>query len=299
MIYDLIIVGGGPAGLSAAVYSARYKINVALITKETGGLAATAHKVCNFPSYVSVSGFELMQNFNKQVEELKVPIIYSEINEIKKLDNNFEVITSDKKYKTKKVIIATGTKRKQLNVKGEKEFLGRGVSYCATCDAAFFKDKLVSVIGGSDAALTAALLLSEFAKKVYIIYRKDKFSKAEPSWIELVEKDKKITSLFEQEVKEIFGDKNVEGVLLKSGEKIKCEGVFIEIGSEPDIKFAKELNLKTEKGYIKTDKNQETSVKGIYAAGDITNKELKQIVTASAEGAVAAYNIYKELKKSK
>ncbi len=297
-VYDLIIIGGGPAGLTAAVYSARYKLNQMIITREVGGLAATAHKICNFPSYEAISGFELMQKMHAQVEALEVPITYTGVESITKIDNYFEVLTDNGNVLTaRKIICAGGTEHNKLNVKGEQEFLGLGVSYCATCDGAFYKNKTVAVIGGSDAALTAALLLAEFANKVYIIYRKEKFFRAEPAWVEQVEKNTKIEPIFSEEVTEILGEKSVHSVKLKSGKEIKLDGVFIEIGSTPKTELLKKLGLQYEHGYIIIDSKQETTVNGFYAAGDITNTELKQIVTAASQGAIAAYNVYTALKK--
>jgi len=298
MDYDLIIIGAGPAGLTAAVYAARYKLNVLIISRDSGGLAATAHKICNYPSYPEVSGFDLMQKFVKQVEELKVPVIYEDVHKIEKVKEKFIVSTVNKKYKSKKIIFAIGTTRSKLNVPGEKNLLGRGVSYCATCDAAFFKNKITAVVGGSDAALTASLLLNEYASKVYIVYRKGAFIRGEPAWIELVDKEKKIEKLFNEEILEIIGNDKVEGVKLKSGKTLNIDGIFIEIGSVPEVSLAHDLGVKlNEKNYVITDKEQKTSVLGFFAAGDITNNCLKQIVTAASEGAVAAYQAYSEIKK--
>ncbi len=294
--YDLVIIGAGPAGLTAGIYAARYKLNVIILSKDMGGLAATAHRICNFPSYEEIGGMQLMERMTNQALKLGVKINYETVLEITK-NKEFIIKTSSKEYSSKKVIFAGGTERKKLNVPGEEKLLGRGVSYCATCDAAFFKNKIVSVVGGSDAALTAALLLSEYAEKVFIIYRQKEFSKAEPAWVDLVRKEKKIKVLFEEEIKEIMGEVKVEEIKLSSGKKIKVDGVFVEIGSVPKLDLLNSLKIRTEnRGYILVNENQETNVQGFYAAGDITNNELKQIVTASAGGAIAAYNSYKSIK---
>lgn len=296
--YDLIIIGGGPAGLSAAIYAARYKLKTAVFSKTIGGIAATAHKICNYPSYKEIKGFELMQKFTEQAKSLGASILYNEIIKIKKEKLDFIVSTKKTDYFCKKILITIGTVRKKLNVPGEARLLGKGVSYCATCDAGLFQDKIVAIIGGSDAALTAALLLSEYSDKVYLIYRKSKFFRAEPSWIDLIENNKKIIVLFNEEIIKINGKEKVQGVNLKSGKTLELDGVFIEVGSLPKIDFLSNLKLEQdEKGYILVDKNQKTNEKGIYAAGDITNNVLKQIITAGAEGAIAAYNIYQEIKK--
>ncbi|MFA7708128.1 MAG: FAD-dependent oxidoreductase [Candidatus Pacearchaeota archaeon] len=296
--YDLIIIGGGPAGLSAAIYAARYKLKTAVFSKTIGGIAATAHKIYNYPSYKEIKGFELMQKFIEQVKGLEVPIIYNEIIEVKRQKTGFVVFTKKASYFCKKLLMAMGTVRKKLGVPGEAGLSGKGVSYCATCDGTLFKDKTVAIIGGSDAALTSALLLAEYSTKVYIIYRRDKFFRAEPSWISLVEKNKKIECIFNEEITKINGKERVEGVDLKSGKKLKLDGVFIEAGSLPKIEFVSDLKIEKDKeGYVLVDKTQKTNEKGVYAAGDITNNVLKQIVTAGAEGAIAAYSIYQEIKK--
>lgn len=295
-IYDLIIVGAGPAGLTAAVYAGRYLLNTIVIGITPGGTITEAHKVCNFPSYKSISGIELIKKIIEQVKDLGIDIKQEEVKEIKK-NKIFEVKTNNSIYKTKKIILAIGRKKEKLNVKGEDKFLGKGVSYCAVCDASFFKNKIVAVIGGSNAALTSALLLAKHAKKVYIIYRKEKFFRAEPLWVKQVEKNKKIKTFFNSNLKEIYGDEKVKGAKLNNEKDIKVSGIFIEIGSIPNKEFPKQLNLETEKGYIKINKKQETSIKGIYAAGDITNNSLKQMITACGEGAIAATSAYKEIKK--
>jgi thioredoxin reductase (NADPH) len=297
--YDLIIIGGGPAGLMAAVYAARYKLKTLVVSKTMGGTAATAHKICNHPSHVEIKGFELMQKYTKQVEELKVPIIYDEVTNLEIGKNNeFKVSVSEDEFKAKKVIFAIGTERTKLNIPGENKLLGRGVSYCATCDAALFKNKTVAVVGGSNAALTAALLLAEYCHKVYLIYRGEKFIRPEPAWVELVENEKKIEILFKEEVVEIKGEKSVEEIKLKSGKMLKLNGVFVETGSIAKTDLISNLNVKLdERGYVTTDKEGKTDIHGLFAAGDITNNTLKQIVTAAAEGAIAAHSAYKEIKQ--
>jgi len=293
--YDVIILGAGPAGLTAAIYATRYKLNIVVIGKEIGGTASYAHKVCNYPSYNEISGTELMMKIMEQVKVLGVEILNEEVVKITGKDGKFAVKTKKKDYLGKKIIYAGGTVRSKLNV-GEDKYIGKGVSYCATCDAPLFNGKEVVVVGGSNAALTSSLLLSEYASKVYSIYRGEKFN-GEPSWIELVNKNKKIKSMFNEEIAEFIGENFVEGVKLKSGKELKVEGVFIEIGGIPESYVLSTLNVKKDKkGYIITDKSGKTSVKGFYAAGDITDGILKQIITACGEGAVAGFGVYGELK---
>jgi len=295
--YDLIIIGAGPAGLTAGIYARRYLLNILIIGKSYGGTITEAHKVCNFPSEEEINGFELGSKMIKQAEALGAEIKSEKVEDIKKDNDEFKVKTDKGLYKTKSIILAAGRKKQKLNIPGEKEFLGKGVSYCATCDAAFYKEKTVAVVGGSNSALTAALLLSEYAKKVYIIYRKDKFFRAEPAWKKQIEKNKKIKCIFNSNIKEIHGKESVKEVLLSSGETLTLDGVFVEIGAVPDETLTKKTDINTENGYIIVNKKQETNIKGIYAAGDLTNNPLKQVITACGEGAIAAKTAFDELKK--
>jgi thioredoxin-disulfide reductase len=294
--YDLIIIGVGPAGLTAAIYAARYKLNVLAIGESFGGMAGKAYEVCNFPSYENVKGPELMMKMTNQVKELGVEIKYEKVLEIKNEDE-FKVITKDKEYFAKKIIFATGSERKKLGIENEEEFVGKGVHYCATCDASFYKDKIAGVVGGSDSALTAALLLTQFAKKVYVIYRKEEFCRAEPIWVDEVKKNKKIIPIFNSNVTKLIGDKKLEEIELDTGKNLKINGLFIEIGSIPNTNLAKKINVKIDCENIEVDKKQKTNIDGFFAAGDITNNPLKQIITACGEGAVAADTAYNELKK--
>lgn len=296
-VFDLIIVGAGPAGLTAAVYAGRYLLNTLVIGELHGGTISEADKVCNFPTYVSITGMQLSMKMIEQVKNLGIEIKSERVKSIKK-DNLFEIKTNNSVYKSKKIILAIGRDKRRLGIKNEDKFLGKGVSYCATCDAGFYKDKIVSVVGGSNAALTAALLLEKYAKKVYLIYRQDKFSKAEPTWIKQVENSNKIETIFNAEVKEIVGSDKVEGIILDSKKEISLSGIFVEIGAVPNAELAKQLNLKLDQEYIVTDKKQKTSLDGVFAAGDITNNSLKQVITACGEGAIAAASAYEEIKKS-
>jgi len=297
--YDLIIIGAGPAGLTAALYAARYRINLLVIGKIPGGLINEASKVCNFPSYEDISGFELSRKMIEQIKKLDVNIKNEEILEIKKKEKGFELTSNKEKYFAKKIIFATGSERKKLGIEKEKEFVGKGISYCATCDAGFYKNKIAGVVGGSDAALTAALLLADFAKKVYIIYRKDKFFRGDKIWIEEVEKSNKITPLFNSVITKLIGKEKLKAVEINKEKNLELDGLFIEVGSLPNIELAKEIGVKTEKKQIIVDNSQKTNIKGFFAAGDVTNNPLKQMITACGEGAVAANSVYRELIKEK
>jgi len=296
--YDLIIIGAGPAGLTAAIYAARYKLNVLVIGQLPGGTASEASEICNYPSEGEISGVALMQKMIKNVKNFCIEIKSEEVIKICK-NKMFEVQTKKEIYCGKKIILASGTKRRKLGIEKEKELTGKGISYCATCDGGFYKDKIAGVIGGGNSALTAALLLSKFAKQVYIFYRKDKFTKAEPAWTEEVEKNEKIKTMFNVEVKKFLGESKIEGVELNNDETINLDGVFIEIGSVPSVELAAQCGVELEKDYIKADKEQKTNVAGFFAAGDITNNVLKQIITACAEGAIAAQSAYREIVKGK
>ena len=302
MIYDLIIIGAGPAGLSAAIYASRYNLNTFIISEEIGGMAAEAYKIENYPGFKSIPGMELMNKFKEQVKGL-VDIKQERVIEFKK-ENNFVITTKKSIYKSKTVIVAAGTKRRKLNIKGEKEFLGRGVSYCATCDAAFFKDRIVGVVGGNDAAAMSALLLAEYAKKVFIIYRKEKI-RAEPLRVSQLEKNKKITIINSTNVVAVNGDKMMSSVTLdrefNNSKELNLNGLFIEIGSIPSTVLTKKLGIKLdEEGYIIVDSSQKTNVNGFYAAGDITSgsNKFRQIITATSEGAIAAHSVYEFLKNN-
>jgi len=292
----LIIVGSGPAGLTAAIYAGRYLLDTLVIGELNGGTISEASEVCNFPSYKNITGLELTKKLVEHVEHLGVEIKQEIVEKIEK-GENFVIKTNNSIYRARAIILATGSKKRKLNVKGEKEFLGRGVSYCATCDATFFKDKKVAVVGGSDAALTAAILLSEYAEKTYIVYRKSKFFRAEPTWIKQVENNKKIEPVFNSNIIEIKGSNKVEEIILDTGKKLSVDGVFVEIGLIPNIELAEQLKLDLENGHIVTDKFQRTSLPGVFAAGDVTNNPLKQAITASAEGAIAANTAYEKIKR--
>lgn len=296
-MYDLIIIGAGPAAYSAAIYAARYKLKTIVIGKMPGGLATEAFEIYNYPSYLKISGIDLMKKFEEHVKSLGVEVKYDSVEKITGKNNDFKIKTKySGKLSTKKILIASGTEKRRLDVKGESKFLGKGISYCATCDGALFKNKLVGVIGGGDTALTSALLLSRFAKEVYIIYRRDKFFRAEPSWVELVDKEKKIKKIFKANVIEVKGDKFLKEVVLDNGNILKLDGLFVEIGSKPNINFTDKLAL-DKKNYIKVDCMMRTNLKGIFAAGDITTTPLKQIITAAADGAIAAHTAYEEISR--
>lgn len=295
-MYDIIILGGGPAGLNAALYAVRSNLKVLIISNLIGGAIGEAHNVENWLGTKSITGMELVNNFREHAEEQGVEIKQEEVKGVRANDSGF-VINGD--YECKKVIIALGTERRKLAVDDEENFLGKGVSYCATCDGAFFRDKIVGVVGGANAAADAALLLADIASKVYIIYRKDKL-RAEAKRVSAIEKNEKIECLYGVNVKEMKGEAMLKSVVLDDGKELELDGLFVEIGSVPAVTLAKELGVELcENGCIKVDSSQRTNVKGIYAAGDITNGSdgFRQVITAAAEGAIAAKSVFKDIKE--
>jgi thioredoxin reductase (NADPH) len=292
-MYDLIIVGGGPAGMSAAVYAARYRLKTLLLSRHFGGAMAEAHRIENYPGYKEISGVQLAQEMRAQVEHLGVEIIEEDAQLIEKKEN----FVANRQYESRYLILALGTHRRKLNLPNEKRFIGKGVSYCASCDAAFFKGKNVGVVGGRDAACMAADLLTQYAKKVFIIYRGEQL-KAQPSVCEKTEKNPKIETVFKNNVVELVGEEFLEAVKLDSGEQIPLEGLFIEIGGKPSDGLIKDIGIEVDsEGYVVVDEHQMTSVEGVYAAGDFTTNSGKwrQILTACAEGALAVHNIYSQM----
>ncbi|MFA5953517.1 MAG: FAD-dependent oxidoreductase [Candidatus Pacearchaeota archaeon] len=296
--YDVIIVGAGPGGITAAVYCFRYNLKTLVIGELPGGYVGLTHKICNVPGDQGVSGPELAKKMINHLQNIDVDFKQETVQSISGKNGNFKVKTNKTEYLGKKIIIATGTEHRKLGLKEEEKFFGKGISYCATCDAGFYKDKIAGVVGGGNSALTAAILLSKYAKEIFLIYRGNSFSKGEPRWVKEVEENPKIKILFNSEVKEIKGKEKFEGVeIITKGKKkeLKLDGVFIEIGSVPNIKLAEELNLKLENLSIKVDKEKRTNVKGVYAIGDVTDTPFKQILTAQADGAIAANSAYIDL----
>ena len=298
MIYELIIIGAGPAGLAAALYAARYNIKTLVIAKTVGGTILDAYKVCNYPGFDEISGIELITRFEEQVKKLGVEIRQEAVSDIK-VGEEFLVKTNSLGYKARALILALGNDRRKLGVAGEEKCIGKGVSYCTVCDAALFKDKIVAVVGGSNAAAMSAELLTNYAKKIYVIYRKDEM-RAEPYVVEILKKNKKIEFVYNTNIVKINSDNFLKSVELDNGTELKLDGLFVEVGSVPSKVLPQKLGLKTsEAGYIITDNKQQTSTPGIFAAGDITANTLKQVVTACAEGAIAANSVYKYLRQKR
>ncbi len=304
--YDLIIIGSGPAGLTASIYASRYKLNHLVFGAVAGGQMTEIYKIENFPGFISISGQELIQKMTEQAKALGAVIKNESTAGINKLEkeNLWEVESSGGKYKTRAIILAMGTERKRMNIPGEKEFLGKGVSYCATCDGMFFRNKVVSVIGGGNSAAAVAMEMATFASKIYLIHRGEKMM-AEPFWMEKINAENKIELVKDSNVIEIRGTNKVERVILEKPYNdhtyLKTDGVFIEIGSEPNVPIVQKIGVAMDENmYIKTAPDQSTNLPGIYAAGDITtnSNKFRQVLTACAEGAIAADSVYRWLKLS-
>lgn len=301
--YDLVIIGAGPAGLTAGLYASRYKINLLIIGDPFASSVCGAHLLENWPGTDKISGLELIQKMVGQVKNHGVEILSENVEQIEKKDF-FTIKTKEgKEFLAKTIILAAGTERKKLMIPGEKELLGKGVSYCATCDAPFLKNKEAAVVGDGNAAIMAADLLAQYANKVYLIIR-GKELRGEEVWQEKIKNNPKIEIVQERSVTVINGEKSVESVGLDQnyqGQKeLKVQGILIEIGSEPISSWLKEIGVQLdEKGYIKIDQAGLTSFQGIFAAGDITNgsNNFRQVITAAAEGAVAALGVYNYLKQ--
>ncbi len=295
--YDLIVLGGGPTAIGCAIYAARFALNVLIVGKTFGGLIATTHLVENYPGIASTSGQGLMDMFKEHMNSLSIPYISDEIRSIEKADDHFILHSFFQKFKAYTVCIATGSERKKLGIPGEEEFAGRGVSYCATCDGPFYKDKVVIVVGGSDSAAKEALFLSQNVKKVYIVYRGEEI-RAEPINKKRVYENEKIEIIYKTNIVEIKGDTSVKSVIFDNGKEFDIDGVFIEVGSIPNSDLAKRISVKTdEKDEIIINRKSETNIPGIFAAGDVADAPFKQAITGVAEGVIAAYSAFDYVKE--
>lgn len=305
-MYDLIIVGGGPAGVAAGIYARRKKIKALLITKEFGGQSAVSDNIENWIGEKSISGFELARRLEEHLKSQEgIDILEGVlVSRVSPKNSGFIVETaSGERIETKTVLIASGSRHRKLGVPGEDKFEGRGVVYCSTCDAPLFKNKTVAVIGGGNAGLEAVIDLFPYAEKIYLIVRSDKI-KADPIYIEMVEKSSKVEIIFNAETQEIFGEDFVSGIKYKdklSGEikELAVRGVFVEIGSVPNSDIVKGLVELNEYGAIVVDhKTFRTSCEGIWAAGDVTDTLYRQNNISAGDAIKALLNIYDYLNKN-
>ena len=288
-IKDLIIIGAGPAGLSAGIYAKRYNLDFLIVGQIAGGVAIEAWQIENYPGFKSISGLDLMQKFQEQLDQTIL------LENVEKLTKGFFIYTDKNQYQAKTLILAMGSKNRKLGLENEEKFLGRGISYCVTCDGPLFKDKITAVVGGGNAALAGALALADIAKKVYLIHRRDEF-RADPVWQKKIKKSKKIEILLNARVSQIKGGQFLEKIILDSNLKLEVSGLFIEIGTTPSSGLAQDLDIALENDFIIVDKNQTTNIPGVFAAGDITNNPLRQIISACGQGAVAAFSAYQYAK---
>jgi len=301
--YDIIVLGAGPAGLCSGIYCARYGLNTLVIGKEPGGMVSETSVVENYPGFESITGAELAKKMQNHARASGSDVlIYKNITELRKRDGSFEVCVDNDKFLAKTLIIALGTERRKLNISGEKELSGKGVSYCVTCDGPLYKDKTTAVIGGRNAAVTAALFLAKKCKKVYLIYRRNKL-RSDKILTERVVNEKRIEIIYNSNPLLINGNNAVESIAIdQKGNKkdLKVDGVFIEIGAVPATELVtKFLKIKINgNGQIDVNPNMSTNVEGVFAAGDITNgsNNLWQISTAVGEGAIAANSAFKYIK---
>lgn len=300
MIYDIIIVGAGPAGLTAAIYALRSNKKVLVLEKETiGGQMSSSPLIENYPGFLSISGSELANNLYSQVIELGGEV---ELEEVLSIEfGEIKTITTDMgKYETRAIILATGAKYRKLGLEKEDEFIGKGISFCVACDGAFYRDKTVAVIGGGNSAIINAITLSDICEKVYVVQNLDKLS-AEASLINKLNEKKNVEIIYNATVQEIIGDNNLNGIVISINNtekrKLEIDGMFISIGLVPQNEFIKDTVTLDNYGYIKSDAECVTNIEGVFVAGDCRTKNVRQITTATADGSIAAINAVKYLNR--
>jgi len=300
-MHDLIIIGAGPAGLTAAIYAGRFKLDTLVLEKmSAGGQILLSPSIENYPGFPEgVSTFELMDKFKKQVEDLGLCIEDKEAFEISPRGRFYQIKTQDKVFEAKAVIVSAGAKPKRLGVKGEEKFIGKGVSYCGTCDGPLFKNKDIVIVGGGDRAIEDALFLASYAKSIYLVHRRSEF-RAAKILVDKLKEDSKIKLVLNSVVEEVCGESKVGSVRIKNVNtleysEIECEGLFVFVGIVPDTGFVKNLLEMDEPGFIITDQAMRASKPGVFACGDCVSKSLYQVVNACGEAAVAANSAHKYL----
>lgn len=297
-MYDTIIIGAGPAGMTAALYAARSNLKVALIEGGLpGGQMNNTSDIENYPGYANISGPELAEKMFEPLENLGVEHLYGFVENIENHGDVKKVITDDEEFETRTVIVATGSKHRLLGVPGEEELNSRGVSYCAVCDGAFFRDQDLLVVGGGDSAVEEAIFLTQFAKSVTIVHRRDEL-RAQKVLQDRAFANEKINFIWNSVVKEIKGENRVESVVIENVKTNQVTehafgGVFIYVGLDPVSDFTKDLQIQDESGWIVTDDHMKTSVAGVFAVGDVRQKDLRQVTTAVGDGAIAGQEAYK------
>lgn len=296
--FDCIIIGAGVAGITSAIYLKRAGISVAIFEKEfVGGQINKTYTIKNYPGFTEIDGPTLATSMNNQLKELSIPIIYEKVISVIE-DSDIKIVkTNNKEYHSRAIIIATGRKERNLGLEYEQELIGHGISWCATCDGNFFKEKKVAVVGGGNTAMEDSLYLSNICTKVYLINRSEKF-RADKILLEQVKNKQNIEIITNSVITTLLKEDNLlSGIIINDQKKLDVVGLFIAIGSEPKIDFLNNLTLKLDKNYILVDSNMQTSLSGIYAVGDVIKKDLYQIITAASDGAIAANSVKKFLNK--
>ncbi|MHA1136122.1 MAG: NAD(P)/FAD-dependent oxidoreductase [Candidatus Thorarchaeota archaeon] len=297
-MYDLVVIGAGVTGYGAAMYAARLDLSVAVIGDVDGGTITLTDDVANYPGFIQLTGKELSDNLKAHTLDYPVLIETGTVKDIfRSKENFFYVVTENKSFLAKSILIATGMKERELEVPGHDELKNKGVSYCALCDAPLYKDKVVAVVGGSDSAAKEALLLAKYCLKVYIIYRKAKL-RPEPINARRIERESKIEVITDTNITEVLGEAKVTGIKMdrqhNGSDTLSLDGVFVAIGGIPYSELAKKLGAELNtKGEIIIDRSSRTNVEGMFAAGDVVDSEFKQAITGVAEGVHAAYQAYK------
>ncbi|MCT4542097.1 MAG: thioredoxin-disulfide reductase [Vallitalea sp.] len=297
-IYDLIIIGSGPAGMAASIYAQRAMLKTLVLEKGMpGGQVVNTYEVDNYPGIPDITGFELSTKMREHAEKLGIEVKSEEVIELFIDEQIKKIVTPNSEYKAKSIIVCTGARWRKLGIKGEEEYTGRGVSYCATCDGAFFRNKTVAVVGGGDVAVEDAIFLARMCKRVYLLHRRDELRAVKILQDSLLKHDEeKVKILWNTEVKEIIGNsEQVEKISVfnnKTNEEseIEIDGVFVGIGTQPNSGLIKDKVKCDDLGYVITNNSCETSLKGVYAAGDVRQKTLRQIITAAADGATSVYS---------
>ena len=303
--FDVVILGGGPGGLAASIYAARGELSVAVVDISMfGGQPSNYLEIENYPGFKRMGGFELMEQFEEHADMFGVhKFQMQEIESVDLLSNPKIIRTKEYEFQAKSVILATGAKPMKLGVKGESEFASRGVSYCAVCDGAFYKDKIVTIVGGGNSAIEEGIYLTQFASKVYIIHRRNEL-RADKIIQQRAFCNPKIEFIYDSIVSEIFGDEVVKGIKIKNTKtdtisELLTDGVFPYIGIIPNVEYVNGQISQDEKGFILTDNTMRTSVEGVYAIGDVRNTPLRQVITATADGAIAAVYATKYIQAQK
>lgn len=303
-MYDLIIIGAGPTGLSAAIYAARRMMKTLVISKNVGGQMIWASEIANYPGFKNIGAIQLVQNMNQQVKDLGVEIKTDEAKKITKLeDGSFKVDCVKESYSSKTIVIAMGLAPRKLKLAKEEELTGKGIGYCANCDGPLFKGKNVAVVGGGNSALDAAEVMSKIANKVYLINNQDRLQGFE-SLAEQVKSKSNVEVMLNSEVSKIIGESKLEKLTVKnindqSTRNIDVDGLFVEIGHEPKTELVADLVERDGRGQVIVDLSGKTSLSGVFAAGDVTQTEFKQIIIGCGQGAVAALSAYKYLQEKK